>query len=78
MNRRITLRVIILLGTAAFVVALCLDIYALGSGVAPQASPYAMAPMSYSAPSEGRAAFVDATYAESPARPAAKDHAGAP
>jgi hypothetical protein len=64
-----TLRTIILLATVAFVLALCLDIFAPGAGVAPQASPYALAPASLETPIEGRAAYVDSTHAGSPGRP---------
>ena len=69
------MRTIILLATAAVVLALCVDVYTLGSGVAPQASPYALAPMTASTPIEGRAAYVDAAYGEASARHAMKGHA---
>jgi hypothetical protein len=68
------LRTIILLATAAVVLALCVDVYTLGSSVAPQASLYALAPMTAS-PIEGRAAYVDAVYGESSIRHAVKGHA---
>jgi hypothetical protein len=73
-----TLRTIILLATAAFVLALCVDIYAPGSSVAPQASPYALAPASYVTPIEGRAAFVETTRPESAAHPAVRGKPEAP
>jgi hypothetical protein len=66
------MRTIIILGSTVFALALYLifaDTYALGPHLVSEVSPYAgVAPMSLSAPPEGRAAYVD-----SPARPRAPE-----
>jgi hypothetical protein len=66
-----------LLATAAVALALLVDVYSLGGGIAPQSSPYALGPMSVSGTIEGRAAYIDFTPTASTDRHVAKAHAGA-
>jgi hypothetical protein len=64
-----------LLATAAVALALLVDVYTPGASVAPQSSPYALAPLSVSDPIEGRAAYIDSAPGQSTDRHVAKAHA---
>lgn len=71
------MRTIILLATAAVALALLVNVYSPGASVAPQLSPYALAPLSVSDAIEGRAAYVNSAHDRPTNRDVAKAHAGA-